>query len=153
MPKYTVNPTEATAGQVILEKGEYAFEITKVAPFIFDKNPEKISYGVGATVKVTTDGPFKGKTIQARCFQHSDGARDMSKRFVMAALGFDVKQEDLFNAEFGGSDWSFDTDDKSVGDAWRQLEGKILRGDAQEVKMDNQGNQNQNINWKLYSPA
>ena len=156
MPRYTPNPAENTAGALILEKADYAMEITKLSAFIFDKNPDKISHGVQATCKIVTEGEYKGKTINSRLFYHSSGAADMSKKFLMAALGLNPAfkaDEERFNSEFGASDWAYDTDDKSLGSGWDVLVGKIIGAAAGEPKLDAaSGMMNQNFSWKPYAP-
>ena len=155
MPRFTPNPEAASAGPLILDKDDYSFEIVKASAFIFDKNPEKISHGVQFQLKIATEGQYKGKTLIARCFQHTPASEDMAKKFLLCAAGYDPNKkedEERFNAEFGAKDWSYDTDDKSVGDGWASFNGKIIAGMAQEPKLADGGQMNQNINWKPYAP-
>jgi hypothetical protein len=154
MPRFQPNPEAATAGALILDKGEYAFEVKKLSPFIFDKDPNKISHGVQATLTVVTEGQYKGKTINARMFMHTSAAEGMSKQFLLSALGLNPArrdEEERFNSEYGAGDWSYDTDDKSLGSAWDVLLGKILTGVAGEPK-ENNGMLNQNFSWRPYNP-
>jgi hypothetical protein len=154
MPRFTPNPEAASAGALILDKDDYTFEITKASPFIFDKNPDKISHGVQYSLKIVSEGSAKGKTITARLFMHSTAAEDMSKKFLMCAAGYNPSrkdEEDRFNAEYGPKDWGYDTDDKSVGGGWDSLVGKLLVGQAGEPK-ENNGMLNQNFAWKVYNP-
>ena len=153
MPKFNHNPSDSNAAQLVLEKDTYNFEIGKPSVFIFDKDPNKVSYGVQYPLTVMSDGKYKGKKIFFRCFQHTDGSRDMAKRFLVAAEGFNPQkqeEEEKYNEAYASKDWGFDTDAKTYGDGWEIPVGKLVTADADIKEKD--GNMNQNLNFKPYLP-
>lgn len=153
MPRFTAAPGDANSAQLILDKDTYNFEIGKPTTFIFDKDPNKISYGVQYPLTVISEGKYKGKTISFRCFDHTQGSKDMYKRFLVAAEGFNPQkqeEEEQWNAQYSQKDWSFDTDTKIVGDGWLVPVGKIITADADIKEKD--GNMNQQLNFKPYLP-
>ncbi len=149
MPAFKYDPNKATAGQLILPKGSYNFQLGKPATFIFNKDPNKISYGVQYPLTVMTDGPFKGKSTTFRCFLHTEGACDMAKRFQVAAAGMSNKQDDDFNAKYGMKDFGYDTDTKIVGDGWKEFQGAMITADC-DVKMGENNQENQQFNFRPY---
>lgn len=153
MPRFNPDPTKATAGMLILPKDSYTFELGEPKAFIFDKNPEKVSYGIQYPLIVASEGQFKGRTVMHRLFLHSDAAAGMAKQFQMIAAGYAPLKpgsESAWNDENGGKDWSFDTDDKSVGSGWHELKGKIVSADVDIVERE--GNQNQTFKFRVYEP-
>lgn len=133
MPRYDVDPSQVSGVITVLDKGEYELLVGEPSAFEQEKKDadgkptgEK-SWGVryGLTVM---EGPEKGAKVIFTCYQHNEGGRSFSKAFQIAAAGFETDRhgEKAFDEKYRGSDWSFNSDTKGCGDAWRDLAGKRL---------------------------
>lgn len=147
MPIYNNDPSKVVATFEVLPKDDY--ELIVGEPKAFEKTGQNgVNYGVRYGVTVGS-GAMEGKKGQpVSCYQHSEGAQQFSKGFIMAALGFGKgrAEEQRFDAEYGGKDWSFDTDSGQVGDAWRELTGKRVIGSYDIELNPNSGEQQQKVN-------
>lgn len=158
MPRFNPDPTKATGAPIQLTKDTYTFEIGEASPFQFDKDPTKISYGVQYKLTVVSEGPFKGKSIFARLFQHTDGAQDMAKKFLLAAAGLNPNKPESdtqWNEAYGAKDFSFSIEgqNKSVGDGWNTWKGQMIVADADLKPSEKDASQmNQQLNFKPYLP-
>ena len=159
MGKFNPNPTEASGGIVNLPKGSYTFEVGVIKAFDRSKtNPdgsEKPSHGVQVELTVISEGPAKNKKIYPSLFQHNEGSRNMTKAFQLAVLGYTVKNEDDWNKQFGGKDWSYEVDDQkkhlSVGSGWSELKGKVICADL-DITMGKVGDAEfQSYKWRPYN--
>lgn len=127
MPRFVSDPTKDTAGFPILPKGDYEVRIGEPKPFYGEGN-NGVNHGVAylLTVEKADDPSLVGSKIYQRCYQHSQGAKDFCKSFIIAAAGYNANEERTFNEAANGADWSYDTDSGEVGEAWRLLSGKTV---------------------------
>lgn len=127
MPIYNNDPSKVVATFEVLPKDDYEMIVGEPKAFFKPGSDGKAdNYGVRFPVTVAS-GPMEGKKGQpVNCYQHTDGAQQYSKGFQMAAAGFGKgrAEEQRFDAEAAGKDWSFDTDSGQCGDAWREFTGK-----------------------------
>lgn len=147
-PRFNPNPTEAQGGISNLPKGSYTFEIGETKAFDASKDTKE-SHGVQIQMTVISEGPHKGKKIYPRFWMSSVGGRNATKGFQLAALGFTGKQEEDWNNQFGGKDWGYDTDDKSVGSGWSELKGQLVCADL-DITMQGEA-EFQSYRWRPYS--
>lgn len=152
MPRFNPDPTQASGGITNLPKDSYTFEVSNFKAFDMSKDlpdgSRKESYGVQFEAKVVSEGAYKGRKIYPRLWLHNDGSRNAAKGFLLAVTGYTSRQENEWNGEYGGKDWSFDTDDKSVGSGWHELSGKLIAADV-DVKMLGDM-ESQTIRWRIY---
>lgn len=154
----------------MLQRGEYEFEITNVKPFYRVKDDGGESAGVTVSLKCTgkvgSDGelvtskdefPAAGEQVNPnRLYIHTPKAFGMTKQFIMAALGYPIKDEKVANEEyFDDADFSIDVDDSDpddvqviAGGSWDDLVGKSLRMTA-DLRVW-QGNDQQD--YRSFSP-
>ena len=127
MPRFNIDPSKVSATIEVFEKGDYEFAIIGEPKTFMRKNRKgDDSFGVRYQLEIKSDGPANGKKLLVSCYQQSEGAQSMTKQFFMAVLGYQRKasEEQRFNNDFAGADWSFDTDSGMVGDMWRTIIGK-----------------------------
>lgn len=158
MPRYENSPAAVSATIQVFPKDDYLFIVGE--PKVFSgvtkagKNAGKDNYGIGFSLTIK-DGQFANKRTFTRCFESSEEAQGMSKQFKMAVLGYGKSraEEERFNKEWGAKDWSFDTDSGAVGDAWREMTGKVVIG-ALDMKLDDNDNETQVFKaWRPLSAA
>lgn len=157
MPRYESNPAAVRSSLEIFPTDDYNFIIGEPKSFQGEtkngKNKGNINYGVRISLTVA-DGDFKGKRYIKTLYEHNEGSQSVGKQFKMAALGYGKGQEEeaRFDADWGGKDWSFDTDTASVGDAWREMSGKRVTGSLEkEIATDGSGTESQKEKgWRPY---
>lgn len=156
MPRYDFNPEAVTATIEVLPKGDYEFIVGEPKSFMRKNRKGEDSYGIGFPLVLAEDanGKRKGTRIFFNTYQQSEGAQAIAKQFLMAVHGYKRTEEDekKFNAEFAGKDWGFNTDDKSVGDAWMSAKGKRVKGSLDVGINEENGNQTQQFNAGCWSP-
>lgn len=147
---WTPDFTGVHANTPIYPRGEYELEITNIRGSAYIRERD------GATVKVVYLRPkmvgmydSKGKLSpngqdgskiegedveEIRFYLHSEGAMKMTKRQMMAILGYQRKEEDKFNKWASSADLSFkveETEDGNLsvtlGKGWQELVGKRVR--------------------------
>lgn len=144
MPRYDYVPSSVDAGFPIYEAGDY--EIVLGEPKSFFKTgtpPRGDNYGVRFRSTIG-EGPKVGKPLMINCYMHTPESQGFSKQIQMASLGYAKDAEDKFNEEAGSLDWSFNTDDGSVGEAWHKMKGTRLIVTL-AIKMGEGGVQQQQI--------
>lgn len=148
MARYEANPSKDTAGIPVLPKDMYEFIIGEAKAFEGKNKEGKDNYGVRYSLKVD-GGAMDGKRIPQTIYQHSEGARNMGKGFLMAALGYkkNTEEEERFNTEQENKDWSFDGATGEVGDGWSQLTGQRVIGNFDVKKGDNDVEQQDIKGW------
>lgn len=156
MPRYEFNPDAVSAVIEVLPKGEYEFIVGEPKAFGGKNQAGGDSYGVRFPLVLAEDsnGKRKGTRIFFSTYQQSEGAQAIAKQFLMAVHGYKRNEEGekAFNGEFAGKDWGFDTDSKSVGDAWMSAKGKRVKG-ALDIGMNtNTGAEQQQFNAGCWSP-
>ncbi len=163
MTRFQPNLSKAHAGFPMLERGEYEFEITKATPFLRVKENGDESagcrYGLRCTGKIIDDGSLDesheaaGEQVSPiSLWVHTPKAFGMTKQFILAALGYTIREEKQANEEyFDDADFSIDVDDdeNTVGGAsWEDLVGKSLRMTADIGEWN--GNEQQE--YRSYQP-
>lgn len=113
---------------VLLDDGDYTFACGQPKGFARQNKQGAEIYGVSYGLTVKEGDSNIGKTVPVQCFLHTPGSLDMSKRFAMAALGYnpnDPTDEQRFNDAFPDSDDAFavDTDENFVGEVWQKVAG------------------------------
>lgn len=153
--RFNPNPADATSSIPIFPDGSYEFQLGAPKPFAGTNQAGKENHGVRfqvTCVEVLDGDPnFKGKTTLASIYQHTEGARNYSKAFMLAAYGYErnYDAEKLFDEEVAiAKDWSYDPEDKSAGDGWSDMEGKRI---VIEMKVDIDEEQNSRQNFVSYS--
>jgi len=162
MPRYEADPSNVTTSITILPKDEYEFVLGRPKAFERTAKAGHQSYGVRIPVTVV-GGPQNGKRTIISLYLHSDGAQQMAKRFQMAVAGYTVNErnESAYDKDVAGKNWSYDTTDGSVGEAWAEYEGKHVacavdvgfRKDEQgNAVLDNNGAEIEQQEWGTWMP-
>lgn len=155
-PRFEFDPSTVTSAIPVLPKNDYEFIIGEPKSFIRKNAKGEDSYGVRYPLTVA-EGDRKGTRIFFSTYYQSEGGQAAAKRFLMAVFGYKSNQEDedRFNRDMKGKDWAFDPDSGTVGEQFREVTGKRVRGslDIQPAK-DSQGNETgeQNQNYKAWFP-
>jgi hypothetical protein len=135
MPRWNNNPADVSAGIPIYDPGDYEIKIKKTSPFVnSDKQGQdgsvvKGSFGVRVIGSIV-GGKDDGKPYIINCYEHNEGAQSFSKGVKMAIYGFDLSvpgNEEKFNEFAQKKEWWGDTDNMTVGDGWKDMEGKIVK--------------------------
>ena len=156
MPRYEFDPSQDSAVQLVLPKDDYEFIVGEPRPFARKNAKGEDSFGIRYPLTVA-EGIHQGKRIFYSTYYQSQGGRDMAKAFLLAVFGYprNKEGEDAFNAEFQGADWSFNPEEGTVGEAFRGVTGKRVRGslDIQPAR-DREGNLTgeQNQQFQSWSP-
>lgn len=130
MPNYNYDPSSAVASFEVFPKDEYEVQIGEPKAFIKQSgegDKAHDSYGIRFPL-IIKEGAYAGKKMFYSTYLHSEGGQSFAKRFQMAALGYGKgkPEEDRFNNDMRGKDWSFDPETGGVGDAWREFVGKRI---------------------------
>lgn len=151
MPRYEPDMSKVDATIILLDKGEYEFEIGK--PKAFERTNKKGVTSIGIRYPmVVTEGQYASKRTFYTCYTHTDGALSFAKQFVMAALGYSVTRsgEERFNKDYPHADWSHDTESGECGDMWLEAAGKHV---VASVDLGvNPENDEPNQAWKRFRP-
>lgn len=139
-PRFERDATSVTSNIPVLPKGDY--ELTVGEPKTFHRQNSKgdDTYGIMYPLTVVEPSEYTGKRIFFNAYAHTDGALAFGKRLILAALGYANGRdddEDRFNKEYKGADWSFDTDTGQVGEMWMLPQGNRII-----AELDTQPNQN-----------
>lgn len=142
-PRFEPDMEKARASTRIFERGDYELKVEEPQPMLYKKDNGDVVAGVRFPLtmvgRITADGNIEeegdwgeaGEDVSpARYYVHTDAAWPMAKRFVMAAMGYSLDEEDEFNEEFV-SEHSFAIDgdpdseeEPELGSAWKQVEGQ-----------------------------
>jgi hypothetical protein len=146
---FSFNPAKASATQRIYEKG--AYELVIGEPKVFARTnaeTQKESFGITFPCRMA-EGEFVGETYLHNMYMHFDGFEGMVKQFQMAALGYERNREDeeRFNADHGGDDWSIDFDAKTCGQGWHGLTGNRIVANFDIGVNRTNGEPNQKVQW------
>lgn len=142
MPRYTAPVAGELAGIPVLTNGEYEFTVGEMKPFekekpATDTKPAVTQFGIRTSLVVTHTPEddedakkYLNKSIPHTLYMHGNSG-SMNKQFAMAVLGYKANQEEEFNEKYpddvDGNNWHVDTDEQSIGDAWKELAGKRVR--------------------------
>lgn len=122
----------ATATILVLPKDSFEFKIG--APKLFSRQNQKGEqvYGLRYSLEITSEGPHTGKNIPVEQYFHSEKSFGMTKRFLMAALGYDMTSEgeEKFNQDHAETDFAVDTDEEYIAPIWKDIEGARIKADV-----------------------
>lgn len=147
----------------IWDKGLYELAIGKVAGRAYDKEEKgkvtTVMY-VGLRPKLVGVYDSAGKlhtdidgteiadqaVEEIRLYIHSQGAREFSKRIMMAIFGYDKKEEEQYNEFVKTLDLRFDYEEKdgedgydvTLGAGWNELAGKRVKAQMKKGTFKNQ---------------
>ncbi len=151
MARYEHDPSAVQSTMQVFPKGDYEFSVGEPKPFERTNAANKLSYGVGFSLKcervVEGEDNMLGKRAYFSCYQHTEGGCSFSKRFQMSCLGHkgNPQGENAFNDEVAGQNWGFDPDEGTVGDMWSNLTGNRLVISMSEGVNPNTGDPSQNF--------
>lgn len=131
--RFEFDPTTVVASIEVFPKGEYEFVVGKPKAFARTNQQGKDSFGVRYPL-VIGSGQLEGKRTVFSTYYQSEGAQAMAKQFMMAALGYGKQrsEEERFDREQRGKDWSFDPATGDCGDAYTQLDGMRVIGSVDQ---------------------
>jgi hypothetical protein len=159
--RYAPDLTKATAGipQLI---GDFEFKVNDVKTFKRTTTDpatqeNKDVYGIQYALQVTEadedNQKLLGKTIPLQLYMHVETTEGLNKRFIMAALGFPMNEEDDFNTKYAGADWNYNPDEGTIPEnaIWKQVVGTRIRATC-TIKPDKKdpSRKNQQFDWKPF---
>lgn len=153
MSRFNFPVADVAAGQEIFPPDTYNFEVGNSVKAFEGKEKEDgtKAYGIRLRLKIVSEGPHKNKGIPMSFYLHNEVSQQMTKRFIMAVLGYSQKQEKEFDAAYGAKDWSFDTETGEVGEVYRELEGKLVTCELAIQPNKQTGDEQQNFKrWMVY---
>lgn len=143
-PRFEPDMSKARASTRIFERGEYEVKVGEPQAMLYRKDNDDVVAGVRYPLtmvgRITADGNIEeegdwgseGEDVSpTRLYVHTEAAWPMAKRFVMAAMGYSLEEEDEFDEEFVSEhDFAIDGDPDAedetpeLGSAWKQVEGQ-----------------------------
>lgn len=128
MPIFQADPTQDVGGFPVYPKGEYLVQIGEPKAFFRKSKKEVETYGIAypLTIVEAPDPQYNGKKMSRfTAYQHTSGARDFAKGFLLAASGFSTKQEEDWNhqSKAAGLEWGFNTETGETADGWKTIMG------------------------------
>lgn len=138
---------KARASTRIFDQGEYELKIGEPQPLLYERDDDDggttvvagVRYPLEMVGRITADGNIEeegdwgeaGEDVTpARFYVHTDAAWPMAKRFVMAAMGFSLEEEDEFDEVFVEEhsfaiDGDVDSEEPAeLGSGWTEAEGQ-----------------------------
>ena len=148
-PIFTPDFTKVDASFPIYDRGRYQVKCTKVTPFTRKGEPDedgvvKVSAGVRYALemvgKFDEDGELQREDLEGKMVEglvislHTDKGWNFGKPFLMAANGYNVKEQESEANEifFPEQDWLFDgepdmeSEEIEIGDGWHTAVDKIV---------------------------
>lgn len=154
MPRFTPNPNDTTFGFIVYPLGIYRLEIGEPKSFYKKATEQDKSdnYGVRVNGKVISSNEHPelvGKNFPINMYMHTPDSEGFSKGIYARILG--AENDDQFSSMgFGNLDWSYNTDDSSVGEGWHSLKGKVVDVEVGDPKVDKSGNPQTNVKaWRV----
>lgn len=142
-PRFEPDLTKARASIRVFDADDYEVVVGEPTGMLYERDDDGVvvvgvRFPLEMVGRIKPDGSldreFEGEQVSpARMYVHTDKAWPMTKRFVMAAAGFSLEEEDLFDEEWLSQyDPSIDGDpyseeDPELGDAWTELEGQHVQ--------------------------
>jgi hypothetical protein len=158
---FNMDLTAVSVALVVLDKGEVVFKLGEPKPFYRVKRDEAGNetgdevFGVGYPLTVEFPEEHAGGRQYFQAHMHTEGAQGFTKRFVMAALGYDPRdsaQEKIFDEKFRGADvWGINPETGAVGDIWREIKGRSVKCEVAIGQHSKTGEATQD--FKSFSPA
>ena len=148
-PIFTPDFTKVDASFPLYERGRYQVKTMRATPFTRKGQPDaegnvKVSAGVRYALemvgKFDEDGELQREDLEGKMVEgmviylHTDKGWSMGKPFLMAANGYNVKEQESDANEdfFQVQDWTFDgepdmdSEQIELGDGWHTAVDKIL---------------------------
>lgn len=152
MSRFNFPIADVAAGQEIFPADTYNFELGEVKAFEGkEKEDGSKAYGIRMRLKIVSEGPHKNKGLLMSNYMHNEISQQMTKRFIMAVLGYNQKDEKAFDEAYAAKDWGFDTETGEVGAVYKELEGKIVTGELAIGVNKQTGNEQQNFKkWMVF---
>lgn len=141
-PRFEFDPTTVVASMEVFPKGEYECVIGEPKSFLRQAGEDKHdSFGIRYPLVLKLPSEYDGKRTLFSTYYQSEGSQAMAKQFMMAVLGYGKgkPEEDRFDREYRGKDWSFDPETGGVADIYRELTGKRVIGTFDVQKNENSG--------------
>lgn len=142
MPRFEFDPTTVVASLEVFPKGEYEFVVGEPKSFLRQAGEDKHdSFGIRYSLTVKQPDEYDGKRSVFSTYYQSEGSQAMAKQFIMAVLGYGKgkPEEERFDRDMRGKDWSFDPETGACGDIYRELTGKRVIGSLDVDKNKNTG--------------
>ena len=154
-PRFEFDPTTVVASMEVYPKGEYEFVIGEPKSFQRQAGEDKHdSFGIRYPLVIKAPDEYDGKRTVFSTYYQSEGSQAMAKQFIMAVLGYGKgkPEEERFDRDMRGKDWSFDPETGAVGDIYRELTGKRVIGSLDVQKNNNTGDPMQAFKgWRTIS--
>jgi hypothetical protein len=154
-PRFTPNMADVTTTVPIIDDGDAVFEINQPKLFARKNAKDEEVYGVQLGLLIKQAPNHVGKTIPQQLYLHTEASLPMTKRFVMAALGYDPNDEtvaEAFNAKYPSEMWVCDWDNNVIGEVFNRLAGQNIAASVTHgltKPQDGSEPRNQNrFNWK-----
>lgn len=149
--RWNNNPAEATLGFPIYDPGMYRVKVKEVKPFenkLKEGQQEGEQSGGVRVICSLVGGDTDGKPYVANLYQHTEGARNFSKQFLVAAFGYPTNSEGeaQFNEESQNYDWGIDPDNNTLGSGWQKLVGREVNAEL-GIGTDQKGNPQQTAKY------
>lgn len=135
-PRFTPDLAKTKAGMRVFERGDYELVVSGVKPLAYTRESDgkeiagcQVNLQMGGLVQNdgSLDTTDKDENVTPlRLYVHTEDAWPITKRFVMACLGYTLEQEDEFNADLAATvDLSVDGEGESavLGGGWKRLVG------------------------------
>ncbi len=152
MPRFEFDPTKVAANIEVYPKGDYEFIVGEPKAYIKKSGEDQHdSYGTRYALTIALPDEYKGKRTVYSTYLQSEGGQSMAKQFMMAVLGYGKgkAEENRFDSDMRGKDWSLDFETGGVGDMYRELTGKRVIGTLDVQINKNTGDEMQNFKgWR-----
>lgn len=141
MTRFQPDLGKTKAGMPVYERGEYEVKILGVKPIYYVKEEEGTEVA-GASLSLemvgrvqndgTLDRELEGETVAPlRLYVHSEKAWPITKRAIMAALGYTLDDEDTFNNDLAatldvGVEPGEGDEEATLGSGWSRLTGQRM---------------------------
>jgi len=141
MTRFQPDLAKTKAGMPIYERGEDEVKINavKVIHYIKEESGDEIA-GAALTLEMvglvqndgSLDRALEGETVAPlRLYVHSEKAWPITKRAIMAALGYSLDDEDKFNNDIAanldvGVEPGEGDEDATLGSGWKRLVGQRM---------------------------
>jgi hypothetical protein len=154
-PRFEFDPTTVVASMEVFPKGEYEMVVGEPKAFLRQAGEDKHdSYGIRYSLVIKQPDEYDGKRTIFSTYYQSEGSQSMAKQFIMAVLGYGrgKPEEERFDRDMRGKDWSFDPETGGVGDIYRELTGKRVIGSLDTQKNNQTGDPMQSFkSWRPIS--
>src|SRR3982751_862294 len=141
-PRFEFDPSTVAASIETFPKGEYEVIVGEPKTFVRQAGEDKHdSFGIRYSLVIKQPDEYDGKRTVFSTYYQSEGSQAMAKQFMMAVLGYGKgkPEEERFDRDVRGKDWSIDFESGTVGEMYRELTGKRVIGSFDITKNANTG--------------